>query len=30
MGEIPGMLDQVTRLSVAQKLFEARSIVICG
>jgi len=30
MGEIPGMLDQVTRLSVAHKLFEARSIVICG
>ena len=30
MAEIPGMLDQVTRLSVAQKLFDARSIVICG
>jgi len=30
MGEIPGMLDQVTRLSVAHKLFEARSIVVCG
>jgi ATP-dependent Clp protease protease subunit len=30
MSEVPGMLDQVARLSVAQKLFEARSIVICG
>ena len=30
MSEVPGMLDQVVRLSVAQKLFEARSIVICG
>jgi len=30
MSEIPGMLDQVTRLSVAQKLFDARTIVICG
>jgi ATP-dependent Clp protease protease subunit len=30
MSEMPGMLDQVTRLSVAQKLFDARSIVICG
>lgn len=30
MGEIPGMLDQVARVSVAQKLFDARSIVICG
>ena len=30
MSEIPGMLDQVARISVAQKLFEARAIVICG
>jgi ATP-dependent Clp protease, protease subunit len=30
MNEVPGMLDQVARISVAQKLFEARSIVICG
>jgi ATP-dependent Clp protease protease subunit len=30
MNEMPGMLDQVARISVAQKLFEARSIVICG
>jgi len=30
MSEIPGMLDQVARLSVSQKLFEARSLVICG
>ena len=30
MSEIPGMLDQVARVSVAQKLFDARSIVICG
>jgi ATP-dependent Clp protease, protease subunit len=30
MGEIPGMLDQVARVSVAQKLFDARSVVICG
>ena len=30
MSEVPGMLDQVARLSVAQKLFEARSLVICG
>ena len=30
MTEVPGMLDQVARLSVAQKLFEARSLVICG
>jgi ATP-dependent Clp protease, protease subunit len=30
MGDIPGMLDQVARVSVAQKLFDARSIVICG
>lgn len=30
MSEIPGMLDQVARLSVAQKLFDARSLVICG
>ena len=27
---VPGMLDQVARVSVAQKLFDARSIVICG
>ncbi len=30
MSEIPGMLDQVARMSVAPKLFEARTIVICG
>jgi ATP-dependent Clp protease protease subunit len=30
MSEIPGMLDQVTRLSLTQKLFEARTVVICG
>jgi ATP-dependent Clp protease protease subunit len=30
MSEVPGMLDQVARLSVAPKLFEARTIVICG
>jgi len=30
MSDIPGMLDQVARVSVAQKLFDARSIVICG
>jgi ATP-dependent Clp protease protease subunit len=30
MNEVPGMLDQVARISVAQKLFEARSMVICG
>lgn len=30
MSEMPGMLDQVARVSVAQKLFDARSIVICG
>jgi len=29
MSEIPGMLDQVARISVAQKIFEARAIVIC-
>jgi len=30
MSDVPGMLDQVARLSVAQKLFESRSLVICG
>jgi ATP-dependent Clp protease protease subunit len=30
MSEIPGLLDQVARVSVGQKLFDARSIVICG
>ena len=30
MSELPGMLDQVARVSVAQKLFDARSIVVCG
>ena len=30
MSEIPGMMDQVARMSVAPKLFEARTIVICG
>jgi ATP-dependent Clp protease, protease subunit len=30
MSEIPGMLDQVARVSVAQKLFDARTIVVCG
>ena len=30
MSELPGMLDQVARVSIAQKLFEARSIVLCG
>jgi ATP-dependent Clp protease, protease subunit len=30
MSDIPGMLDQMARVSVAQKLFEARSLVICG
>lgn len=30
MNEVPGMLDQVARFSVVQKLFEARSMVICG
>lgn len=30
MNQVPGMLDQVARISVSQKLFDARSIVICG
>jgi ATP-dependent Clp protease protease subunit len=30
MSEIPGMLDQVARVSVAQKLFDARTLVLCG
>jgi ATP-dependent Clp protease protease subunit len=30
MSEMPAMLDQVARLSVAPKLFESRTIVICG
>ena len=30
MEEMPAMLDQVARLSVAPKLFESRTIVICG
>ena len=30
MSEMPAMLDQVARLSVAQKLFESRTIVICS
>ena len=27
---VPGMLEQVARVSVAQKLFDARTLVICG
>ncbi len=30
MSEMPAMLDQVARLSVAPKLFESRTIVVCG
>jgi len=30
MSEILGMLDQVARVGVAQKLFEARTLVLCG
>ena len=27
---VPGMLEQVARVSIAQKLFDARTLVICG
>src|SRR3954453_19584225 len=30
MDEMPAMIDQVARLSVAPKLFESRTIVVCG